>query len=110
MRNSSVRANLQFKQAAAMLAIGVAVASSAGTTDAVAADPVQEAHDTYCIACHDTSVYTRDDRLAGDYDALRAQVDRWQSTISLSWSNEEIDRMAAWLATRYYPMRCPDQC
>lgn len=48
-----------------MLAVGAAAASRSGVTIAGAAEPAREAHDTYCIACHDTSVYTRDDRLLG---------------------------------------------
>ena len=110
MRYFKAREILQLKRTAAMLAIAIAVATSTGATNAGAAELAQQAHDTYCIACHDASVYTRDDRLAGDSDALRAQVDRWQGTISLSWSDEEIDRMASWLAKRYYRMDCPHHC
>lgn len=110
MRYSSVLKKLQLKQVAATLTIGVVVATSAGTSDAAAAEPAQDAHDTYCIACHDTNVYTRENRLAGNYDAVRAQVDRWQGNISLNWGDEEIDRMAAWLAKRYYGINCPDEC
>ncbi len=110
MRYFKAREKLQLKRTAAMLAIAIAVATSTGATNAGAAELAQQAHDTYCIACHDASVYTRDDRLAGDYDALRAQVDRWQGTISLGWSDEEIDRMASWLAKRYYRMDCPHHC
>jgi len=110
MRYSSVLEKLQLKRVAATLTISVAAAASAGTSDAAAAGLAQDAHDTYCIACHDTSVYTRENRLAGNYDAVRAQVDRWQGTIALNWGDEEIDRMAAWLAKRYYGISCPDEC
>jgi hypothetical protein len=110
MRYCKTLGKFQFKLAFAMLAVGAAVATGIGVTIAGAAEPAREAHDTYCIACHDTSVYTRDDRLARDYDALREQVDRWQSNISLSWSTEEIDRMASWLAKHYYQIPCPNQC
>ncbi len=113
MRYCKTPGKFQFKLAFAMLAVGAAAAAAASgssVTIAAAAELAREAHDTYCIACHDTSVYTRDDRLARDYDSLRAQVDRWQSNISLSWGKEEIDRMASWLATRYYRMPCPNQC
>ena len=110
MRNSSVQEKLKFKKTLVSCAIGVAIAATSSVTAAVAAEPSQEAHDTYCIACHNTSVYTRENRQAADYDAVRAQVDRWQSTISLNWSAEEIDRMAVWLANRYYQIPCPDRC
>ena len=110
MRYCNPLGKFQFKLAVAMLAVGAAATTGMGVTIAGAAELAREAHDTYCIACHTTSVYTRDDRLASDYDSLRAQVDRWQSTISLSWSKEEIDQMASWLAKNYYQMPCPDRC
>lgn len=75
-----------------------------------AQSPAQTIHDTYCIVCHDTQVYTRDSRLANDYATLRAQVDRWQSNIALNWSDAEIDMMAVWLAERYYGLNCPEDC
>ena len=110
MRYRETIEKFQFKQAFARLAIGVAVAASIGLTTAGAVELEREAHDTYCIACHDTSVYKRDERLARDYESLRAQVVRWHSNISLNWSDEEIDRMTSWLARNYYQMPCPDQC
>jgi hypothetical protein len=116
MQFCKTRGNYRFKRAVAMLATGVAVAIGIGVTDGIgvadvsAAEPAREAHDTYCIACHSTSVYTRSERLAGDYGELREHVDRWQGTISLSWSAEEIDQMASWLAKHYYQFPCPDQC
>jgi len=110
MRYRNTLGKILFKLAVTMLAVGATATTGLSVTIAGAAEPVREAHDTYCIACHTTSVYTRDNRLASDYDSLRAQVDRWQSTISLSWSKEEIDQMAAWLAKNFYQMPCPDRC
>ena len=89
----------------AILAAGLAATGSAS-----AQTPIQTTHDTYCIMCHDTQVYTRKARLARDYESLRAQVDRWQSNVSLNWSDQEIDAMATWLAVRYYGLSCPADC
>jgi hypothetical protein len=110
MGNNAERRKMQFKRTAVTLLIAAGVAIGIGAISAGAAEPAQVTHDTYCIACHDTSVYTRNDRLADDFDAVREQVDRWQGNISLGWSNEEIDEMTAWLARRYYRMDCPNQC
>ena len=88
-----------------LLAAGLAFMSDAGAQSAAAT-----MHDTYCIVCHSTEVYTRQTRLANDYESLRAQVDRWQSNVSLNWSNAEIDTMATWLAERYYGLDCPADC
>lgn len=118
MRYRKTLEKFQFKLAFAVLAVGAAVTTGSGVTNVSAAEPARvaaaelerEAHDTYCIACHDTKVYTRGDRLAGNYDELRAQVVRWHSNLSLKWSDEEIDRMTAWLAKHYYKMECSETC
>lgn len=67
-------------------------------------------HDTYCMMCHDTRVYTRSARLANDFTQIRAQVDRWQDNVSLNWSAVEIDLVANYLARRYYKVPCPAAC
>ena len=89
----------------AVLAITMVFVGNAG-----AQSQAQTMHDTYCIVCHGTEVYTRDKRLANDYSSLREQVDRWQSNVNLNWSDAEIDLMSAWLAERYYGFNCPDEC
>ena len=75
-----------------------------------AGDPEQTLHDTYCIMCHDTQVYTRETRVANDYESVRVEVNRWQTNLSLNWSQEQIDRMTTWLAKRYYKIHCPHGC
>lgn len=67
-------------------------------------------HDTYCIGCHDSKAYTRKERLAMDYAAVRAQVTRWQANIKLNWSEQDIDLVSNWLAQRFYKVPCPDAC
>ena len=77
---------------------------------AVAQTPVQTMHDTYCIMCHDATVYTRENRIGRDYEGLRAEVKRWQSNMSLNWSEDEVDAVATWLSQRYYGFDCPTEC
>lgn len=96
---------LLMKYFIAIVVVGLAV--SAGVS---AQTPAQTTHDTYCIVCHGTEVYTRQSRIANDYASLREQVDRWQSNVSLNWTSTQIDMMADWLATRYYGFDCPDEC
>lgn len=67
-------------------------------------------HDTYCVMCHGTQVYTRADRLAKDYAGVREQVDRWQKNVSLNWSQTDIDAVTDYLAARYYKVACPTSC
>lgn len=89
----------------AILVVGLAFASHAR-----AQAQAKTMHDTYCIMCHSTEVYTRESRIARDYDSLREQVQRWQANIALNWSDTEIEMMTNWLAERYYGLSCPEQC
>jgi len=67
-------------------------------------------HDTHCVSCHDTRVYTRESRVARDYGQIRAQVMRWQQNVSLHWDDADVDEVTNHIATRYYGLKCPDQC
>ncbi|MEX0960057.1 MAG: hypothetical protein WDZ63_12285 [Burkholderiales bacterium] len=67
-------------------------------------------HETYCVMCHDSQVYTRSGRLAQNHAQIREQVDRWQDNVSLDWSAADIDLMTNYLARRYYNVPCPDAC
>ena len=91
-------------------AVFVLVLALSGAGAVAAQSPAQTRHDTYCIACHGTNVYTRENRTAKDYQSLREEVDRWQNNVSLRWSNEEIDAVTRFLAQRYYGFSCPDEC
>ncbi len=74
------------------------------------AQQAQTLHDTYCVMCHGSQVYTRAERLANDYAGIRAQVDRWQGNVSLNWSDAQIDSVAEFLARKYYKVPCPVSC
>ncbi len=89
----------------AVFAVALTFASSA-----LAQSSAKTMHDTYCVACHGTEVYTREEPLARDYSSVRAQVERWQAYIGLDWSDAEIEMMTNWLAERYYRLSCPHDC
>jgi len=67
-------------------------------------------HDTHCISCHDSRVYTRTTRKAADYEQVREQVDRWQKNVSLGWQDTDIDLVTGYIAARYYRFDCPATC
>ena len=76
----------------------------------VAQDSARTLHDTYCLMCHGTQVYTRAERIANDYSAVRDQVNRWQKNVSLNWSQADIDAVTAYLTEHYYKLPCPTSC
>lgn len=56
----------------------------------------------HCIECHTTQMHWREQRLARDWNTLRAQVARWQATASLRWSDADIDAVAQHLNDTIY--------
>ncbi|WP_205960652.1 cytochrome C [Ramlibacter rhizophilus] len=59
-------------------------------------------YETHCIECHTTQMHWRDQRLAQDWDSLRAQVQRWQGTARLQWSEADIDEVTRHLNETIY--------
>lgn len=69
----------------------------------VAANHVgKKIHDSNCISCHDTAVYTRDDRRVKDFPKLIAQVRLCDANLGTSLFDEEIEQVADYLNTAYY--------
>ena len=90
--------------------IAILVVVLAFASNASAQSQAKTMHDTYCIMCHGTELYTRESRIARDYESLREQVARWQANAALNWSDTEINIMTNWLAERYYGLSCPEEC
>lgn len=57
---------------------------------------------THCVECHTQQVHWRDQRLAHDWNSLRAQVRRWQDAAGLQWTDEDIDAVARHLNDTFY--------
>lgn len=72
---------------------------------AAASQPVQQGrllYETHCIECHTTQMHWRARRAATDWDALRAQVTRWQQSLQLRWTDGEIEAVSAYLNETIY--------
>lgn len=66
-------------------------------------------HKENCITCHAAMtggeglvLYTRPDRGVKSLNALNKQVDRCQSSLSLNWSNDQIDSVQQYLNELFY--------
>ena len=66
-------------------------------------------YSTHCNACHTSEVHWRDQKLATDWNSLKAQVRRWQTSIGLVWSEEDITNVAHYLNAAYYKFPVTDQ-
>ena len=65
-------------------------------------------YENHCRMCHDSLAFKRGDKIAKNYEEVRAQVSRWQTNTSLHWSEEDIENVASYVARTYYKMPCPD--
>ena len=86
----------------------LAISLAAGSWDALGAEAERGRmlHDTHCISCHDTRVYKRDSKFATNYEEIRTQVVRWESNVSLNWSEGDIDAVTTYLARTFYMVPC----
>ena len=59
-------------------------------------------HFEHCTGCHDDSVYTRENRRVGSLQRLGQQVRFCKDTIGLTWFDEDVDDVIAYLNQKYY--------
>lgn len=59
-----------------------------------------------CDACHTESVHGRAHRVAKNLAEVRHWVSRWNESLSIGWSDAEIDDVAAYLNATYYRFDC----
>ena len=62
---------------------------------------------THCIACHNSQVHWRDQRLARDWPGLLAQVRDWQARANLSWDEADVVEVARHLNDTIYRFERP---
>ena len=88
----------------AALAAASFSASAAPAAQAAPASPTRGEllYTTHCIACHNSQMHWRDQRLATDWASLRAQVRRWQDVAKLGWSDDDIREVTRYLNDRIY--------
>ena len=65
----------------------------------------QKLHDEQCMKCHDSGVYTREDRRVADRDALVKQVKRCELNLGLSWFDSDINDVVQYLDQSYYKFK-----
>lgn len=88
-------------------ALVLAAALALPTTAAADPDRGRALYELRCLACHAESVHARPKRVARDFEDVRAWVARWNTTLKLRWSAEEIEDVTLYLNTTYYRYPCP---
>lgn len=62
----------------------------------------QALHDAHCMKCHDSSVYTREDRRVTSLEGLRKQVARCELSLGLTWFDDQRENVVQYLNSTYY--------
>ena len=62
-------------------------------------------HQENCTSCHDDGVYKRKDRRVTDMAGLKKQVRRCEQSLGLTWFDEDIDAVVAYLNSTYYKFK-----
>jgi hypothetical protein len=111
-RNAMPAIRMRWSGLGAVFLVSVVLLGSLpGRTLAVDADRGYGLYDLHCTACHAESVHGRAKRVASDYYEVRDWVRRWERSLGLRWSAEDIDDVALWLNVTYYGYPCPpDVC
>lgn len=92
------------------LALALALPLTTGTLmaaqgEAPAAAPTakgKELVDQNCIKCHGSEVYTRSDRKVTSLDGLSRQVSRCETSLGLTWFEEDVSAVADYLNDHFY--------
>jgi cytochrome c5 len=72
---------------------------AATTTDRVG----QELHDQHCLACHTTSVYSRENRIIHSKDALTNRVAYCaENAAKVTWDQGQVDAVSKYLNDAFY--------
>ncbi len=59
-------------------------------------------HFENCTGCHDSTVYTRDNRNVRSIERLGAQVRFCKDSLGLAWFDDEVDDVIEYLNRQYY--------
>ena len=59
-------------------------------------------YSTHCVACHTTNVHWRDKGEVTDWKSLNGQVRKWQESIGLGWSADDVAAVSSYLNAVHY--------
>jgi len=74
----------------------------AATARAANIENGNDLHFEHCTGCHDSSVYTRENRNVRNLAQLGKQVRFCKDSIGLTWFDDEVDDVIEYLNATYY--------
>lgn len=84
------------------LGLSLAAGAAAASGNAVAGKTL---HDANCLSCHDTRVYTRNDRRVNSLDGLMGQIDACEHALNRNFAQSQIDDLVKYLNETYYKFK-----
>ncbi len=90
-----------------MLKLLATAALASAATLAMAADTGhgKSLQQENCMSCHDTAVYTRQDRKVTSLAGLDKQVRRCELSLGLKWFDEDVADVVAYLNDAFYKFK-----
>ncbi len=92
-----------FPAIAALLLLGL----QAGAAQSADITKGQALHEKKCTSCHDTSQYTRPNRIVHSFGDLHARVEFCDSAANAGFSLDDIDDVVAYLNAHFYQFKEP---
>ncbi len=59
-------------------------------------------HESNCVKCHDTSVYTRKNKQTSSLAALKTRVSGCYKVAGANWTDKQLDSVVDYLNTSFY--------
>lgn len=59
-------------------------------------------YEEHCVACHDSTVYTRKDRIVHSFSELKERIRQCELSNELAWFDEEVEDVATYLNNNFY--------
>lgn len=81
------------------LALGLLASAPVTAADIQAG---KKLHDQHCMQCHDSGVYTREDRRVNSLAGLTKQVRRCEQSLGLKWFDQDIENVVQYLNQNHY--------
>lgn len=75
---------------------------SLSSTAGAEATKGQQLHDNNCMKCHGTEVYTRENRMVSNREALTTQVKRCNQNLGVQWFDEDVNAVVQYLDQAFY--------
>jgi hypothetical protein len=85
-----------------LFCISLLAALYASSAQAADIDNGNDLHFENCTGCHDSTAYTRDNRVAQSLARLGTQVRLCKDNLGLTWFDDEVEDVIGYLNKEYY--------